>query len=128
MDFTSAELQGAADQENSPLTPAIPFWNGGRHSASKRNRAAEAALFCVPAILLACATVLAGIEMRRDSVPATKGKLRIILVAVGIFLVSPFLVMNRNRTPVDLFELRKVVSIQMHWQKRTDVFAQPQHY
>jgi hypothetical protein len=82
----------------------------------------------VPAILLACAMVLAGIEVRRDSVPATKRKLRIILVAVGIFLVSPFLVMNRNRTPVDLFELRKVVSIQMHWQKRTDVFAQPQHY
>ena len=82
----------------------------------------------VPAILLGCATVLAGIEVWRDSVPATKGKLRIILAAVGIFLISPFLILNPNRTPVDLFELRKVVSLQMHWQKRTDVFAQPQHY
>lgn len=82
----------------------------------------------VPAVLLTCATVLAGIEVWHDPVPAPQGKLRVILIAVVVFLVSPFLVLNSNRTPVDLFVLRKVVSVQMHWQKRTDVFAQPQHY
>jgi hypothetical protein len=82
----------------------------------------------IPAILLACATLLAGIDVWRDPAPRPKGKAQVILLAVVIFLLSPFLAMNPNRTPVDLFELRKVISLQMHWQKRTDVFAQPQHY
>jgi hypothetical protein len=82
----------------------------------------------IPAVLLACAMVLAGIEVWRNPVSAPQGRLRVILIAVVVFLVSPFLVMNPNRTPVDLFVLRKVVSVPMHWQKRTDVFARPHHY
>jgi hypothetical protein len=85
----------------------------------------------IPAVLLLVATVFAFIQFVRPARPASAGRPRLIFAvstAVVMFVVTPLLVRNPNRTPVDFFVLRRVVPVPMRWHKRTDVYAQADHY
>ena len=84
----------------------------------------------IPAVLLLVATVFACVEFVRPASPATvRPKLiRVVSFAVVMFVVTPLLVLNPNRTPIDFFVTRRVVSVPMRWHKRTDVYAQSDHY
>ncbi len=85
----------------------------------------------VPAVLLLIATVFASIQFARPASPASAVRPKLIIVvsvAVVMFVVTPLLVLNPNRTPIDFFVMRRVVSVPMRWHKRTDVYAQSDHY
>jgi hypothetical protein len=85
----------------------------------------------IPAVLLLVATGFACVEFMRPAIPAStvKPKLtRVVAVAVVTFVVTPLVVLNPNRTPIDFFVMRRVVSVPMRWHKRTDVYAQSDHY
>ncbi len=85
----------------------------------------------IPAVLLLVATVFACIESVRPAVRSgtVRPKLiRVVAVAVVIFVVTPLLVLNPNRTPIDFFVMRRVVSVPMRWHKRTDAYAQSDQY
>jgi hypothetical protein len=85
----------------------------------------------IPAVLLLVATVFASVEIGRPPIsPSTvRPKLiRVVAVAFVAFVVTPLLVLNPNRTPIDFFVMRRVVSVPMTWHKRTDVYAQTDEY
>jgi hypothetical protein len=85
----------------------------------------------IPAVLLLVTTAFAYVEFGRPAIPTSTVKpklIRVAAVAVVTFFVTPLLVLNPNRTPIDLFVMRRVVSVPMRWHKRIDVYAQPDHY
>jgi hypothetical protein len=85
----------------------------------------------IPAVLLLVTTVFACVELGRPAIPTSTVKpklIRVVAVAVVMFVVTPLLVLNPNRTPIDFFVMRRVVSVPMRWHKRIDVYAQPDHY
>lgn len=85
----------------------------------------------IPAVLLLVATVFACVEFVRPAIRSStvrRKPVRVVAVAVVMFVVTPLLVLNPNRTPIDFFVMRRVVSVPMRWHKRTDVYAQSDHY
>lgn len=85
----------------------------------------------IPAVLLLVATVFACVEFVRPATPASTFRpklIGVVAVAIATFVVTPRLVLNPNRTPIDFFVMRRVISVPMRWHKRTDVYAQPDHY
>lgn len=85
----------------------------------------------IPAVLLLVATTFASIQFVHPATPASTVRPKVIVVlsvSVVMFVVTPLLVLNPNRTPIDFFVMRRVVSVPMRWHKRTDVYAQSDHY
>ena len=86
----------------------------------------------IPAVLLLGATVFACVELVHSGLQlATLVRPKIapvVVVAIVVCIGTPSLILNPNRTPIDFFVMRKVISVPMRWHKRTDVYAQSGHY